>query len=41
MEDLKTHHDLSVRNANGTIIQFSYGEDGMDYNKIENNIVNF
>ena len=36
MEDLKTHSDYSVRNASGTIIQFSYGEDGMDYCKIEN-----
>ena len=36
MEDLKTHNDYSVRNASGTIIQFSYGEDGMDYCKIEN-----
>ena len=25
-----------MRNASGTIIQFSYGEDGMDYCKIEN-----
>ena len=36
MEDLKTSYDYSVRNALGTIIQFSYGEDGMDYCKIEN-----
>jgi DNA-directed RNA polymerase II subunit RPB1 len=36
MEDLKTQSDFSVRNASGTIIQFSYGEDGMDYCKIEN-----
>jgi DNA-directed RNA polymerase II subunit RPB1 len=35
MEDLKTNSDYSVRNASGTIIQFSYGEDGMDYCKIE------
>ena len=39
MEDLKTHYDYSVRNAGGTIIQFSYGEDGMDYCKIENQFV--
>ena len=32
----KVVYDLSVRNANsGTIIQFKYGDDGMDYNKIE------
>ena len=35
MEDLKIAHDLSVRNASGTILQFLYGEDGMDFNKIE------
>ena len=36
MEDSKTAQDYSVRNASGTIIQFCYGEDGMDYCKIEN-----
>jgi DNA-directed RNA polymerase II subunit RPB1 len=35
MEDLKAVHDLSVRNAGGNIIQFLYGEDGIDYCKIE------
>ena len=35
MEDCKVVYDLSVRNAGGSIIQFKYGEDGMDYNKIE------
>ena len=35
MEDCKVVYDLSVRNANGNVIQFKYGEDGMDYNKIE------
>ena len=35
MEDLKTNYDLSVRNASGTIVQFLYGEDGMDASKIE------
>jgi DNA-directed RNA polymerase II subunit RPB1 len=35
MEDLKVKHNLSVVNAGGTIIQFLYGEDGMDYGKIE------
>ena len=35
MEDLKVYHNLSVRNANGNIVQFLYGEDGMDYGKIE------
>ena len=36
MEDLKANYDLSVRNASGNIIQFLYGEDGIDYCKIEN-----
>ena len=36
MEDLKVNYDLSVRNADGNIIQFLYGEDGMDYIKIMN-----
>ena len=35
MEDLKICSDLTVRNANGVIIQFLYGEDGMDPTKIE------
>ena len=35
MEDLKVYFDLSVRNANGRIIQFMYGEDGYNYTKIE------
>ncbi|MEC8530254.1 MAG: hypothetical protein VXY27_05130, partial [Thermoproteota archaeon] len=34
MEDLKVYYDLSVRNSYGNIIQFLYGEDGMDYTKI-------
>jgi len=36
MEDLKVYYDLSVRNAYGNVIQFIYGEDGMDYVKIIN-----
>ena len=35
MEDLKVYNNLSVRNANGNIVQFLYGEDGMNYEKIE------
>jgi len=30
MEDLKVHYDLSVRSSSGSIIQFIYGDDGMD-----------
>jgi DNA-directed RNA polymerase II subunit RPB1 len=36
MEDCKVSYDLTVRNANGNIVQFLYGEDGMDAIKIEN-----
>ena len=41
MEDLKTNYDRSVRNANGTIIQFLYGEDGFDGGKLENQVFNY
>lgn len=30
MEDIKVHHDKSVRNAIGDIVQFCYGDDGLD-----------
>jgi DNA-directed RNA polymerase II subunit RPB1 len=36
MEDCKVSYDMTVRNANGNIIQFLYGEDGIDAIKIEN-----
>jgi len=36
MEDCKINYDFTVRNASGSIIQFLYGEDGMDAAKIEN-----
>lgn len=35
MEDCKVYEDRSVRTANGSIIQFLYGDDGMDSSKIE------
>lgn len=35
MEDCKVSYDMTVRNANGNIIQFLYGEDGIDAIKIE------
>ena len=41
MEDLKTGYDLSVRNADGNIIQFIYGEDGFDYCKIESQFLDY
>ena len=30
MEDLKVHYDYSVRSSSGSILQFIYGDDGMD-----------
>jgi DNA-directed RNA polymerase II subunit RPB1 len=41
MEDCKMMHDLSVRNAGGRIIQFLYGEDGMDATKLETQYLDF
>ena len=35
MEDLKVNYDYSVRNASGAIIQFIYGDDGMDATYVE------
>lgn len=35
MEDCKISYDHTVRNASGAIVQFLYGEDGMDPTKIE------
>ena len=39
MEDAKIYYDNTVRNAGGTIIQYIYGEDGMDGCKIENQYI--
>ena len=36
MEDCKIYYDQTVRNASGNIVQFIYGEDGMEGTKIEN-----
>jgi len=33
LQDLKVHHDGTVRNAHGQIIQFVAGEDGIDPTK--------
>ena len=39
MEDTKIYYDHTVRNASGTIIQYIYGEDGMDGTKIEKQFI--
>jgi len=36
LEDLKVEYDMTVRNNKQKIIQFSYGEDGFDTVKVEN-----
>ena len=36
MEDLKLEYDMTVRNSKGKIVQYSYGDDGIDTCKIEN-----
>ena len=33
MEELRVHYDFTVRNAEGGVIQFLYGEDGLDPTK--------
>jgi DNA-directed RNA polymerase subunit A' len=40
MQDLKVEYDDTVREASGKIIQFRYGEDGMDVSKSENGQIN-
>jgi len=39
-QDLKVEYDETVRDAANKIIQFSYGEDGIDVSKSEKGIVN-
>jgi DNA-directed RNA polymerase beta' subunit len=39
MEDDKIYYDNTVRNAGGSIIQYIYGEDGMDGCKIETQLM--
>ena len=36
LEDLKVEYDMTVRNSNGKIVQFAYGDDGFDSTKVEN-----
>ncbi len=40
MQDLRVEYDNSVRDSSGKIVQFQYGEDGVDVSKSENGIVN-
>jgi len=36
LEDIKVEYDMTVRNSQGKIIQFSYGDDNFDSTKTEN-----
>ncbi len=40
LENISVHWDKTVRNANGSIIQFEYGDDGFDPMRIENQYIN-
>lgn len=39
MEDLMINHDGTVRDSNGSIVQFYYGEDGINSTKVESCIL--
>ncbi len=40
MQDLRVEYDNTVRDASKKIIQFEYGEDGIDVSKSENGVIN-
>ena len=40
LQDLKVEYDFTVRDANGKIVQFSYGDDGLDISKTEGGKIN-
>ncbi|MBI2664127.1 DNA-directed RNA polymerase subunit A' [Candidatus Woesearchaeota archaeon] len=40
MQDLRVEYDGTVRDASGRIIQFAYGEDGVDVSKSEGGTIN-
>jgi len=40
MQDLRVDYDSTVRDASGKIVQFSYGEDGIDVSKSEGGTIN-
>ncbi|MBI2572370.1 DNA-directed RNA polymerase subunit A' [Candidatus Woesearchaeota archaeon] len=39
MQDLKANYDGTVRDASGRVVQFSYGEDGLDVSKTKNGTI--
>jgi len=40
LQDMKVEYDYTVRDANNKIVQFRYGEDGMDVSKSEGGTIN-
>ncbi|MBI2106605.1 hypothetical protein HYT57_01350 [Candidatus Woesearchaeota archaeon] len=40
LQDLKVEYDFTVRDANGKIVQFKYGDDGIDVHKSEGGKIN-
>ena len=40
MQDLKVEYDGTVRDASKKIVQFQYGEDGVDVSKSEEGVIN-
>ncbi|MFH1210093.1 MAG: hypothetical protein V1663_04870 [archaeon] len=40
LQDIRVEYDHTVRDANGKIIQFKYGDDGIDISKSEGGIIN-
>ena len=39
LQDLKVDYDGSVRDASGKVVQFLYGEDGLDVSKSKNGYI--
>jgi DNA-directed RNA polymerase beta' subunit len=39
LEDIKVEYDMTVRNSKGKIIQFAYGDDGIDTVKVEDQAI--
>jgi DNA-directed RNA polymerase II subunit RPB1 len=39
LEDMKVAYDMTVRNGKNKIVQFSYGDDGMDSTRVENQVL--
>jgi DNA-directed RNA polymerase subunit A' len=40
LQDLKVEYDFTVRDASKKIVQFNYGEDGIDVSKSEGGKIN-